>query len=657
MKMKSLIYCIGLGMMIVLLSLTSCLDDEISEENLYTVEGETIGEYIENRSDLFSEFCELLDTTDVLGLLEAYGKYTCFLPTNEAMNKFYKDKGAESLNDFSIDELTKIAYHHIIKDTLKTTQFVEGFQSRLTMSGRNLDIAFVPDTIEGGLTYIVNDSCKIVDADNSEHNGIVHVIDGVITPAQNTLDEIIAKDNKFSLFYEALVATGLDTMLRPIKDDDYENNIPEMLAGYENNELDHTGIYTRIPKKRKYGFTALMESDDTYHDNGIYSLDDMEAYADNIYGDRGDFKGQSDDRTSSSNNLYRFVAYHLLKKKVTKDLFVERYYHTGAKYETEGTTHAVQTYDMYEYYETMCPNTLLEARTYRSNSSNPKPDEFDVFNMLESGEAVRLTDDVDNEALNGVYHEVDGMLVYSLQFVGELSTKRLRMDASSFFPELTNNDMRRGCVASGDDQAYWYLIPDGYLERVESSETTVFGYITPHDGFCDYQGDEVFLGKTRAGGTMYDFTVTTKPIPAGTYEVRFGYQPTGARGVAQLYWDGQPCGIPLDLRINADDPEIGYIEPGTDASDVEGFENDKMMRNRGYMKGPACYKAVNEATFNYNGATSRQCIKVVRRILGTFTFDEASTHTFGVRAAKKGEFMFDYLEFVPTECIEEEGIE
>ena len=37
------------------------------------------------------------------------------------------------------------------------------------------------------------------------------------------------------------------------------------------------------------------------------------------------------------------------------------------------------------------------------------------------------------------------------------------------------------------------------------------------------------------------------------------------------------------------------MQPGTDPADPDGYENDKMMRNRGYMKGPASFKVINTA--------------------------------------------------------------
>ncbi|MDP4272403.1 MAG: hypothetical protein Q8909_20120, partial [Bacteroidota bacterium] len=185
-----------------------------------------------------------------------------------------------------------------------------------------------------------------------------------------------------------------------------------------------------------------------------------------------------------------------------------------------------------------------------------------------------------------------------------------------------------------------------YIEGLTCSDETRFCYLNAFGGYLDYQGDEVYLNG------MYNFSVVTPPIPAGTYEVRFGYQPTGGRGAAQLYWDSIPCGIPLDLRILASDPLIGFVRPGTDTQDPFGYENDKMMRNRGYMKGPDTYW--DYAPVWYGGQIARNSPSVLRRILGIYTFDKAQKHVFTVKAVREGQFMFDYLEFVPVETLESE---
>ena len=78
------------------------------------------------------------------------------------------------------------------------------------------------------------------------------------------------------------------------------------------------------------------------------------------------------------------------------------------------------------------------------------------------------------------------------------------------------------------------------------------------------------------------------------------------------------------------------------------------MRNRGFMKGPACFKVVQSGWSG--GENARYSPAALRRIMGTYNFPEASNHILTVKGLSGGEFMFDYLEFVPTSVLESEDI-
>src|SRR5690606_5238964 len=115
-----------------------------------------------------------------------------------------------------------------------------------------------------------------------------------------------------------------------------------------------------------------------------------------------------------------------------------------------------KTYDMYEYIETMNPNTLIEVKLARGTvGANP-------INLIsETGEAVRIKLDYkDKDATNGVYHEIDKILVYDTKVAAMLSSKRLRLDAASFFPELSNNNMRY----NDPSKPRSWVFPEGYIE-------------------------------------------------------------------------------------------------------------------------------------------------------------------------------------------------
>lgn len=614
----------------------SCNSDDVGDA-YYTFTGETIGQYISSRPETYSEFSKLLEKGGVMGLLKAYGEYTCFLPDNDAMFEFYQLKGKNSLEDFSADSLKKIAFDHIIKGyQFESGDFVDGFLPFVTMSGRYLSLS--TSTEDNKLIYKINGASAITNKDIEVHNGIIHSIDKTFIPTENTLVEVLISDPKYSLFGQALIETGLISKISPIKDENYD---PGSLISTDG-DINWIGSIIRVPKERKFGFTAFVESDETYAANGIHNLEDLKRFASEAYDEIYPQDATITDITNTRNSLNRFIAYHLVNKKLPRRLLIEAYDNTGSEYQTNGETHSIKTTDMCEYIEPMCPNTLIEVRTLRITN------EYDIINMIEeTGSAIRLTDDFDNDAVNGVYHEIDGILVYSIDVERMLSTKRLRMDAASFFPELANNNIRVGHASPSIVSEQWFFTGD-YIERVKPSKTTTFGYYNSDDRFCDYQGDEVLLEG------LYDFEIITPPVPPGTYEIRFGYVPNGNRGVAQLFWDGIPTGIPLDLRLIANNPNIGYVQPGLDPRDPEGFENDKMMRNRGYMKAPANFGTIDPVWFN--GGPARKEEGALRRILGIYTFTEASNHTFTVTGVKTGQFMFDYLEFVPLEVLEYEDI-
>ncbi|VBB44744.1 conserved hypothetical protein [uncultured Paludibacter sp.] len=614
---------------------TSCNSDDVGD-HLYTFTDKMIGEYLNDSSD-YSEFVRLLDTTKVMGLLNAYGTYTCFAPSNAAMKNFYALKGRKSLADFPYDSLKTIAYDHIINGAaLIEADFIVGRQSEKTMSDRFISVSY-----ESGIT-VLNASSKIIEKDIILHNGVMHKIDQVINPTHAGIVEAISNETQFSLFYNALISTGLADSLILTKDDSYDPSLYKSLitTPLEANQW----FYQEIPLTRKYGYTVFMESNSTMNNNGITDIESMKEYAAEIYDKVYPEDASITDITNRKNSLNRFIAYHLINKQLSETQLIDLY----------DTGHMLKNRDMYEYIETMCPNTLIEIKKDRAaNKTN-------IINYIrETGTSINIINGgVYKDATNGVYHEIDGMLAYSKDVETELSTKRLRFDAASFFPELTNNNMRGSRYLQNTDPNHYndpslhYQLPRGYVERITSSEQTVVGYLAGYHKFQDYESDEIFLGATS--GNLYDFTIVTPPVPAGTYEIRFGYLTNGKRGVAQLYVDNVPAGVPLNLNTLATDASIGYETPGSSTTDVNGYENDKMMRNRGYMKGPACFKVITTG-WTY-GENARYCNAALRKILGTYTFKEASTHLLTVKGLSGGEFMFDYLEFVPTSALESEDI-
>jgi hypothetical protein len=243
------------------------------------------------------------------------------------------------------------------------------------------------------------------------------------------------------------------------------------------------------------------------------------------------------------------------------------------------------------------------------------------------------------------------------------------MDFSSFMPELWNNDLLRH-----DNKSY--KIPLGYCQNVTyDDKDDVYLYYYPNDATHSHIWGDQFQMFGRC-----NFNITIGPIPSGSYEVRIGYHVRAADyGIVQYYLDGEPCGIPLDQTLSAkDDASIGWTQvwwwrfgggdddPVTATSwlsgnetedDFYGYENDKSMHNRGYMKAPDSYAGRELSNNNIDPVhvgTARNDPFEIRRVLKMVTWSKTSTHKLRVSALMNKRFMLDYIEFMPKDLIEDE---
>jgi hypothetical protein len=360
-----------------------------------------------------------------------------------------------------------------------------------------------------------------------------------------------------------------------------------------------------------------VESDSVYSANGIHSFDDLKAYAAGVYDRMYPENRNVTDITDRRNSLNRFVSYHLLDRLQADNEFIN----PMMEYCT------VRGYPICEYIETMCPNTLMEVQT------------GNLFNKQKDGTAIRIISP-NRSAANGLLHEIDRIMVYDETVENDVLNKRIRMDFSSMLPELATNKLR-GNNNYGVDPHYY--IPRDYTKFLtynEAGQCRLSGY---RDWWA-YQGDEIVLDG------IYDCTVRIPPIPPGRYEIRFCYQANPRRGVAQFYFDNYPCNIPLNMSIDSSAPAVGWVSD--ESTEDGGIENDKMMRNRGYMKGPNTLLILSQTQ------TARQWSECTRKILLTKTFEKMTPHTLRIKSVEdvvQRELELDYMEFVPTTYLVTEG--
>ena len=279
-------------------------------------------------------------------MLDTYGSFTCFAPTNRAVEEYLALYNLSSVEELSDKQCDTIANSHLINRAYFTTDMTDGVISTPNQFDRYLSISFVvADSLSGTMAYFINKQSQIVLRDDSVENGVVHTIDKVIRPSNSLLPELMREDTTIRLFYEAMVLTTFDDSLLLYMDYDYVQ--PKLVLHYTSHVNRETAI---APKYRKYGYTGFVEPDEVYRQKGINNMNDLIAYAKKVYDEvyPQDANLYDDDFTHPKNPLNRFVAYHFMPR-------------TGY-YNKLTTTLCLITsiIDPIEFYETMCPNTMFK---------------------------------------------------------------------------------------------------------------------------------------------------------------------------------------------------------------------------------------------------------------------------------------------------------
>ena len=647
MKKNRLINRISMALLLFCMVFYACIDDKVVD---FKKDGVEITAYLQD-NDLYnySEFLKWMEVVGVDRTLNARGNYTCFIPTNEAVMQYYKEKEI-TFEQMEKENIEEIVYTHIImlenptSDPIESKYFPNGTIGYPNMRGRFLQITF-----DAAGFMFVNQTAKILHPDQGRNspyfitNGVVHTIDRVLEPTRSYIAGLIENHtDRFSLFISALNLTGLIDSMEISANEEYEKKrksgeIPPRIKSLST-FCNETGYQTpgaggtlNTPIACAIGFTVLMESDETLRKANINSIEDLQRYAEEYMAPK--IPDASGDITHRDNSLNRFIAYHIINKTMDINDFIpavwEQYYLSGT--------------NLMDYVETMSPYGLMEIQR---DIQGP------VVNKRKDGTAVRVLRIPDNNtAENGIIHEIDRILVYDEGVEGDVLNKRIRMDVTSLLPEMQTNRLTGN---SRYDNKNGLVFPKGYFKNfIPLSEGTQiqYGGAMP-SGWADLHLDEFLI----AG--KYDVKLRIPTLPAGNYEIRLGYSANSMRGVLQIYLDGEPLGIPLDMTKTATHPDIGYVRPNPDnAEDPDGRENDKMMRNRGYMKGPSSVhyslsaSAATETLRFYTGS--------LRKILTTARLDggEHWLRFKSVEDLMTREFMFDFLEFVPTSYLDKEGVD
>ena len=210
----------------------------------------------------YSEFRKILGISKTSGFLQAYGAYTLFLPSNEAIKAYLKEKGLASVEELGTpDQLKELVYLHLIIDSIKTTDFSDGKLRNATMQGQYLTTGATNDGQSSSIT--INKQANLIKGNISVGNGIIHVIDNVLSPNNQTVASILETDPKFSIFFEALKETKLYDRLNKKPLDNTRLTERHLTVFAETNEaLAAAGYDTYEKLKERYSHTGNPSNPD-----------------------------------------------------------------------------------------------------------------------------------------------------------------------------------------------------------------------------------------------------------------------------------------------------------------------------------------------------------------------------------------------------------
>ena len=673
MKIRNIILALSI-LATSCVSFNSCKED-IDESDLYTFTGEMMIDHFVNHPDTFSSYLQILQkvhpskrsSSTMRELLSARGHYTCFAPTNEAID-LYLDSlyqiGQITAPDLSAitDSVAEAIVFNSLIDTgddgiaYASTEF-DSIMPTNNMNDRPITMRFDNNEATGIPEVFVNIHSHIIEKDIEVENGYIHVIDHVISPSNATVSDMVSATENTQFFGDLLELTGWGDKLHDFRDftfDDWD------LAGttYADANGDFSGKY---PEHRDTKYTIFVETDDVYERAGITDVESLKKYirehayynddASKLFGEEISW---GDDYENENNAVNQFVAYHIVKCGLTPINMVtwsnERGYYNGEL--NKNRRHNV---NVWEYWETIGKHRRMIKITGTKNGkrinrqSIYKSDTYQETSAPIEGILVHDNNGTyTNESLNGWYFPIDDILIWNEDVPNKVLNERIRIDICSMLPELIN----AGCRLNRTNS---WRFPYNYFENIPSmSEQTEFNYLPNKGGaggatasggsWMNYQSDEFNIRG------IYDFVLKLPPVPyTGTYEIRYGINANNNRGMAQIYLGTNPknlpaIGIPLDLRITGDNNIVGPWKSDTALGSSDAIDEfDKQMRNNGFMKGPKYFYPGS----GQSGRDGRDCL---RRVI--FTGDLRAGQTYYIRFKSvlddtNTQFFFDYLEFVP----------
>ncbi len=149
----------------------------------------------------FKTLAAALGAAGLVDTLKGDGPFTVFAPTDDAFAALPEGTVETLLKPENKGALTGILTYHVVPGKVTADQVVK-LSGAKTVNGQRVDIK-----VDGSTVMV--DGAKVVTTDIQCDNGVIHVIDSVILPADKTIPETAADAKAFTTLLAAAKAAGL----------------------------------------------------------------------------------------------------------------------------------------------------------------------------------------------------------------------------------------------------------------------------------------------------------------------------------------------------------------------------------------------------------------------------------------------------------------
>ena len=255
--------------LLLLIGLWGCTDEKLVFSTTTDV---NMTSYVEEHPEQFSQLSKVLNLSGTATFLNAYGAYTLFAPTDDAFDAYLQEKGVASVEDISADDLKDLIRFHLLSDTIPSNNFTDGKLASLTMYGQYLITG--AKNVEGETKVVVNRQANIIQSDVRVGNGIIHVVDAVLIPAQYSVAQLVENNPEYLIFTQALKETGFyDTLNILPENNSNENQKFLTLLAESDSVLNVAGFPDYPALKARYCNTGdPMNVDDSLHKYVAYHI-------------------------------------------------------------------------------------------------------------------------------------------------------------------------------------------------------------------------------------------------------------------------------------------------------------------------------------------------------------------------------------------------